>query len=133
MFANPSPWEVDEILRINCLSDKDLISEVHSTMNGLDYSWATINKSLKELRDLDYALYLEWNFLCGKKREWEPRAQFLRKSPTCGFGAPTVLSHMSRIGQWDSLFYRHLLINLKILPVHAGLGDEGIVYALDVV
>ena len=47
VFAHLTSWEAQEIQRITLLSDEAVISEVHSVMNGANYSWISINRRLR--------------------------------------------------------------------------------------
>ena len=109
---DPSLWQEKEIDRVNALSDRQVLAELQRIMDGYDYSWHTINQALQEqLNDgtLEFTLEhgdvsFEWNNLCDERREWKKRGRF------------SVCS---------ADFNRDCLINLKIIPVRAGLGDKG--------
>ena len=105
-------WPKEEVLRIEALSDKQVLAELQDIMNGRNYSWHKINQSLQAQLDndaLEYTLedgdvIFEWNNLCDEKRQWERKG------------------HLS-VSCMD--FNRDCLINLKIIPFKGGLGDEG--------
>ena len=101
-----------EVLRIEALSDSQVLSELHEIMDGRNYSWHGINELLQVQLDtgvLEFTLahgdvLFEWNNLCDEKRIWERERRFSVDCPE---------------------FNRDCLINLKLLPTQAGLGHEG--------
>lgn len=106
---DPSLWQTKEIERINASPDSDVLAELQRIMDGYDYSWHTINQALQDQLNegtLEFTLehgdvIFEWNNLCEERRGWLKRTCF---------------------SESDAAFHRDCLINLKILPVRAGLG-----------
>ncbi|OBT47235.1 hypothetical protein VE00_03481 [Pseudogymnoascus sp. WSF 3629] len=88
-------WPKQEVLRIEALSDQDVLSELEGIMAG---------RSALEFTFEDGDVIFEWNILCDEKRNWE-QTKTLSSSST--------------------EFNRDRLINLKILPTKAGFGFEG--------
>jgi hypothetical protein len=105
-------WSQQTVLRIEALSDQQVSSELQRAMQGLSYSWHSINELLRSKFDQgglqlipnDGDILFEWINLCDEKREWERKG---RLSNNC------------------AEFKRDCLINLMILPFQAGLGLEG--------
>jgi hypothetical protein len=70
-------WPKEEVLRIEALSDKEVLAELRDVIGGRNYSWHKINQSLQAQLDntaLEYTLedrdvIFEWNNLCDKKRQ----------------------------------------------------------------
>ena len=112
VLDNFASWPKEEVLRIEALSDEEVLAELRDIMNGRDYSWHKISQSLQTRLDddaLEYTLedgdvIFEWNNLCDEKRQWERKG---RLSVNC------------------TDFNRDCLINLKIIPFKGGLGAEG--------
>jgi hypothetical protein len=104
-----SLWPKREVLRIEALSEQQVLSELQEIMKGHGYSWHSINKLLQDQLDkealeftfIDGDILFEWNNLCDEKRKWERNGCL---SADC------------------AEFNRDCLINLKILPFQAGLG-----------
>lgn len=105
-------WPKLEVLRIEALSDEDVLLELESIMEGRNYSWHSINEQMQaeldkgalEFTAEDGDVLFEWNNLCDEKRNWEREGHF-------------SLSYAD--------FNRDCLINLKIIPTKAGLGSKG--------
>jgi hypothetical protein len=105
-------WAKREVLRIEALSKQQVLRELQGIMEGRNYSWNYISELLQARFDegsLEFSLkdgtiLREWNNLCAEKRAWEKKG------------------HLSTN---DAEFNMDCLINLKILPVQAGLGIEG--------
>ena len=108
---NPQSWSKQAVVRIEAMSDDQVLLELQEVMEGQNYSWHSINELLQdrlEKGDIEYTLVggdvvFEWNNLCDEKRAW---------------GKNGVLSHES------PEFNRDCLINLMILPFQGGLGFE---------
>jgi hypothetical protein len=106
-----SLWPEREVLRIEALSEQQVLSELQEIMEGRSYSWHSINQLLQDQLDkealevtfIDGDILFEWNNLCDEKRKWERKGCL---SNDC------------------AEFNRDCLINLKILPFQAGLGLE---------
>lgn len=102
-------WLKREVLRIEALSEQQVLSELQEIMEGRGYSWHSINELLQDQLDkealeftfIDGDILFEWNNLCDEKRKWERKGCL---SNEC------------------AEFNRDCLINLKILPFQAGLG-----------
>ncbi len=111
-FDNLALWPRREVLRIQALSDKQVLTELQEIMEGRNYSWHKISQLLQAQLDkgaLEFTLedgdvIFEWNNLCHEKREWERNRRF---SVSC------------------AEFKKDCLINLKIIPIQGGLGFEG--------
>ncbi len=107
--GNFSLWPKREVLRIEALSEQQVLSELQEIMEGRNYSWHSINKLLQDQLDkealeftfIDGDILFEWSNLCDEKRKWERKGCL---SDDC------------------AEFNRDCLINLKILPFQAGLG-----------
>jgi hypothetical protein len=105
-------WPEGEVLRVDALSDKEVLTELQNIMNGCHYSWHTINQLLQQQLDnkvLEFTLedgdvIFEWNNLCDQKQQWEKKGLL---SISCAD------------------FNRDCLINLKIIPFKGGLDTEG--------
>jgi hypothetical protein len=105
-------WPKHEVLRIEALSDEEVLSELESIVDGRSYSWHSINELMKaqlykgalEFTFQDGDVIFEWNNLCDEKRNWEQKRSLSSSSKR---------------------FNRDCLINLKILPTKAGFGSEG--------
>ena len=105
-------WPKEEVLRIEALSDQEVLSELEGIVDGRNYSWHSINELMKtqlykgalEFTFQDGDVIFEWNNLCDEKRNWE-QTRSLSSSST--------------------EFNIDCLINLKILPAKAGFGSEG--------
>lgn len=105
-------WAKQQVLDIEDLSKQQVLLELQGVMGGHNYSWHSINALLQarfEEGKLKFSLVngnvlYEWNNLCYEKRIWEKKG------------------HLS---VHNSEFNVDCLINLKILPVQAGLGIEG--------
>ena len=105
-------WPNREVLRIEALSDKQVLAELQAIMEGCAYSWHKINQLLQAELDKDALEFtledgdviFEWNNLCDEKRQWERKR-----------------SHSVQSAE----FNRDCLINLKIIPIQGGLGIEG--------
>ncbi|RFU32514.1 hypothetical protein B7463_g3820, partial [Scytalidium lignicola] len=103
-----SRWLGGEVLRIEVLSEVQVLSELQGIMEGDNYSWHSINELLQNQLDkeaLEFTLtggdvVFEWNNLCDEKQKWERK------------GCLSIN---------DVNFNRDCLINLKILPFKAGL------------
>ncbi|KAH6666159.1 hypothetical protein B0J14DRAFT_491608 [Halenospora varia] len=108
---NAYTWSKQTVLRIEALSEPQVLSELQGVMEGRTYSWHSINELLQgrldqgdlEFMPVDGDVLFEWNNLCDEKREWERKGR---------------LSHNC------AEFNRDCLINLMILPFQAGLGLE---------
>jgi hypothetical protein len=125
-------WAVHEISRIKSLPDTDLITEVHNAMNGSTYSWHSIHKQLQRNK-IDYSLFQEWSYLCDLKRDWESNPSVLQaRHNGVYFNAESVISGLSERDLWRPHSYCALLLNLKLLPIRAGLGIEGNAYTDEV-
>jgi hypothetical protein len=109
-------WAYQEIARINALSNEELITELHRAMDGDSYSWQSINQRMGEL-EIDYGLYDTWNIICKKKRDWQRRAE--QDQP---FSAGDKLA---KPPEADLCQHRAVLINMKVIPIFAGLWAEG--------
>ena len=104
-------WPEWEVLRVDALSDREVLTELHGIMDGRNYSWHSINQLLQKQLDndsLEFTLHdgdvvFEWNNLCNQKKLWE-RTKLL--SNNCAD------------------FNRDCLINLKIMPFKGGLYTE---------
>ena len=105
-------WAKRQVLQIENLSKQQVLLELQGIMEGHSYSWHCINEFLQarfddgslELSLVDGDVLFEWNNLCDEKRVWEKRG---------------------RLSVNNAEFNMDCLINLKILPVQAGLGIEG--------
>jgi predicted RNA-binding protein YlxR (DUF448 family) len=105
-------WPNREVLRIEALSDIQVLAELQDIMEGRGYSWHKINQLLQAELDKDALEYtlkdgdviFEWNNLCDERRQWEKKG-----------------SHSVQCAE----FNRDCLINLKIIPIQGGLGVEG--------
>ena len=110
-LADIDLWQKREVLRIEALSEQQVLSELQDVMEGHNYSWHTINELLQgqldkgdlEFMVVDGDVLFEWNNLCDKKWEWERKGRPLNNSVD---------------------FNRDCLINLMVLPFQAGLGHE---------
>lgn len=109
-------WAHRELSRIKALSNEELVTEVHHAMNGDNYSWRSINQRLREL-EIDYDLYDTWNIICDKKRDWEKIIDQNRPFSACAI--------LARLSEADLSKHRAVLINMKIIPIFAGLWTEG--------
>lgn len=106
-------WPARQVLRIESLSEKDVLSELQSIMDGRSYSWHRINELMQARLDkgvLEFTLQdgdvvSEWNNLCDEKRDLERNGRLSVRN--C------------------AEFNSDCLINLKIIPSQAGLGLEG--------
>ena len=104
-------WSKQAVMRIEALSDSQVLLELQEAMEGRNYSWHSINKLLQnrlDEGDIEFThvggdVLFEWNNLCDEKRIWEKNGKF---SHDC------------------SEFNRDCLINLMILPFQGGLGFE---------
>ncbi len=112
-LGNFTLWEKQQMSRIAKLSDRSVLRELRSIMNGEIYSWGRISQLLKHRFDekllvLEHFepgnILYEWNVLCDEKRHW---------------------SHHKRPSFKSLKFNRDSLIKLKIIPTQAGLGIEG--------
>ena len=107
-----SLWSEREVERIEALSDHQVITELHQIMIGDNYSWHRINQLLQGQLDekvIEFTVeggdvIFEWNNLCDERREWEKSG---------------------RLSVCSAEFNRDCLINLKILPIRGGMGNEG--------
>jgi hypothetical protein len=105
-------WAKRQVLRVEALSKQEVLCELQGIMEGHSYSWNRINDLLQARLDegslefsfADGDVLFEWNNLCYEKRMWEKRG---------------------RLSVDNAEFNMACLINLKILPVQAGLGIEG--------
>ena len=105
-------WAKQQVLRIEALSKQEVLCELQGIMEGHNYSWHCINDLLQARFDegsLEFSLVdgdvlFEWNNLCHEKQVWEKTR---------------------RLSVDIAEFNMDCLINLKILPVQAGLGIEG--------
>ncbi|KAH8772314.1 hypothetical protein BGZ57DRAFT_764072 [Hyaloscypha finlandica] len=105
-------WAKRQVLRIEALSKQQVLCELQGIMEGHSYSWHCINDLLQarfnegslEFSLVDGDVLFEWNNLCNEKRVWEKKG---------------------RLSVNSAEFNMDCLINLKILPVQAGLGIEG--------
>lgn len=114
MSVDPSftGFMLQEELRIEALTDREVQLELHNIMDGRSYSWHCINNLMMaqlysgdlEFTYQDGDAIFEWNNLCDEKRHWEREG-----SLSCD----------------SAEFNRDCLFNLKILPTKAGLGSEG--------
>ncbi|KAG4412482.1 hypothetical protein IFR04_014376 [Cadophora malorum] len=104
-------WAEQQVLRVESLSKQQVLLELLGIMEGYSYSWHCINEFLQarfdegslERSPVDGDVLFEWNNLCDEKRTWEEN------------GCLSVN---------DAGFNIDCLINLMILPVQAGLGNE---------
>ncbi|KAH7309381.1 hypothetical protein BKA65DRAFT_469477 [Rhexocercosporidium sp. MPI-PUGE-AT-0058] len=104
-------WAERQVLRVENLSKQQVLLELHGIMEGHSYSWHCINEFLQarfdegslECSPVDGDVLFEWNNLCDEKRTWERKG---------------------RLSVNNSGFNMDCLINLMILPVQAGLGNE---------
>ncbi|TVY12782.1 hypothetical protein LARI1_G008556 [Lachnellula arida] len=118
-FSNRySFWERNEIRRIETLSNHQVWIELRDIMYGYDYSWYMIAQYLQTRLDagvlkLDHFesgnILYEWNVLCDEKITWKL------------FGRPSFSNYS---------FNKACLINLKTIPTQAGLGYQGIKFAI---
>jgi hypothetical protein len=111
-------WAYQEIARVNALSNEELITELHHAMDGDNYSWQSINQRMREL-EIDYDLYDTWNIICKKKRDWEKTAE---QDRPCSAG-----DKLAKLSEADLCKHRVVLINMKVIPIFAGLWAEGTV------
>ncbi|KAH8674435.1 hypothetical protein BGZ60DRAFT_404018 [Tricladium varicosporioides] len=106
-------WSKQTVLRIEALSEQQVLSELQGVIEGRTYSWHSISKLLQSRLDegdlefvpADGNILFEWNNLCYEKQEWERKG---------------------RLSQECAEFNRDCLINLMILPFQAGLGFESL-------
>ncbi|PVH72073.1 hypothetical protein DL98DRAFT_577015, partial [Cadophora sp. DSE1049] len=104
-------WAERQVLRVESLSKRQVLLELHCIMEGYRYSWHCINEFLQvrfdegslECSSVDGDVLFEWNNLCDEKRTWEKKG---------------------RLSVNNAGFHMDCLINLMILPVQAGLGNE---------
>jgi hypothetical protein len=105
-------WQKQQVLRIESIEAHQVLSELRDIMEGHNYSWYSIKDLLQARFDngdlahtlIDGDVLFEWNNLCNEKRVWEKRGHL----------------SVDRIE-----FNKDCLINLKLLPIQAGLGTEG--------
>ncbi|OBT82273.1 hypothetical protein VE02_09776 [Pseudogymnoascus sp. 03VT05] len=88
-------WPKKEVLRIEALSNQEVLSELEGIMDS---------RSALEFTFQDGDVIFEWNILCNEKRNWEQKKALSSRSTE---------------------FNRDCLINLKILPAKAGFGYKG--------
>ncbi len=116
-------WIEQETRRIECLSNEGLIEEIHRIMTGESYSWQSINLKLRELNSIDYSMCREWKYLCDRKRAWDENVKENHIS-RC-FDASAILAELRQGCAWNFDAQRYLLMQLKIVPIRAGLGEAG--------
>ncbi|KAH6675997.1 hypothetical protein B0J14DRAFT_427352, partial [Halenospora varia] len=76
-------WSKQTVLRIEALSEPQVLSELQGVMEGRTYSWHSINELLQgrldqgdlEFMPVDGDVIFEWNNLCDEKREWERKGR----------------------------------------------------------
>lgn len=116
-------WEEAEARRIEILSSEALLEEIASIMSGHCYSWLTIKKRLRAVGISSFTLHRRWNTLCNRRLEWNVMSKAIGlKSQD---RSSTFLAHLEQRGLWNAESYQRLLLNLKMIPIHAGLGLEG--------
>ena len=102
----------DEVLRIEALQNEEVYAEIRDIMDSRSYSWNRISQFLQEQLEkgaLEFTLkdgdvVFEWNNLCDEKQKWERQRCLSIDSPE---------------------FLRDCLINLKLIPIHGGIGLQG--------
>ena len=102
----------DEVLRIEALQNEEVYAEIRDIMDSQSYSWNRISQFLQEQLErgaLEFTLkdgdvVFEWNNLCDEKQKWERQRCLSVDSPE---------------------FLRDCLINLKLIPIHGGIGLQG--------
>ncbi|KAH9204321.1 hypothetical protein DL95DRAFT_471599 [Leptodontidium sp. 2 PMI_412] len=129
-FALLRQWEQEEASRLETLSNIALVVEIALIMSGGNYSWGTIGERLRNVGIIGHGLGHEWNLLCQRKMEWDAMAKASRLG-SVGFRhydmeeAAVVLDHLTRSLIWDAEGFREILLDLKRVPIHAGLGIDG--------
>ena len=81
-------WPNEEVLRIEALSDQEVLSELERIVDGRNYIWHSINELMKtqlykgalEFTFQDGDVIFEWNNLCDEKRNWEQTRLVARSS-----------------------------------------------------
>ncbi len=109
---NLERWVKQQVLRVENLSKQQVLLELLGIMEEYSYSWHCINKFLQarfdksnlECSPVDRNVLFKWNNLCDKKRMWEENGY---------------------LSVNDAGFNMDCLVNLIILPVQAGFGNEG--------
>lgn len=104
-------WPQKAISWIEALSEEQVLSKLQGVMEGLNYSWYTINDLLQNRLDqgqleftvVDGHVLFECNNLRDEKRVWERKGRLSHNCPE---------------------FNRDRLIKLMILPSQGGLGLE---------
>ncbi|KAH9206509.1 hypothetical protein DL95DRAFT_486971 [Leptodontidium sp. 2 PMI_412] len=129
-FALLQRWEEEEKARIASLSDLDLIAEVALVMSGRSYSWSSIAKRLLNVGIIDFFYCRKWNALCERKREWDTMAiqagyASNDSSPNSFDESAIILDYLTRSQLWNTRGFRELLLDLKRVPIYAGLGTDG--------
>ncbi len=98
--------------RIQKLSDREVLTELRDIMKGRNYSWLSISGQLQDRLDRSLLkiehfesgnIPYEWNVLCDERISWKLHGQ------------PSFRSFR---------FNRACLVNLRIIPTQAGLGEE---------
>ena len=115
-------WEDDEASRIRLLTDEALISELAAMMSGQSYSWSRVKKGLRDVGIVNFALHRRWNILWDRKCQWEAMCNDIAPNNT----KDDILAHLSEHGLWNRESYQRLVLNLKVIPIQAGLGMEGL-------
>ncbi len=129
-FAMLKQWEENEASRVQTLTDKALVAEVALIMSGKSYSWLSISKRLLSIGIIDVFYSRKWNNLCERKAEWDAMAVHVgcvtSNTSLHSFDeAAVILDYLTRSQLWNTKGFRDLLLDLKKVPLHAGLGIEG--------
>ncbi|PMD22687.1 hypothetical protein NA56DRAFT_94734 [Hyaloscypha hepaticicola] len=124
-LAGFSPWQKQEIARIEKLTSDEVLIEVQNIMNGQNYSWYSLDKRLRDI-EITSALYSEWALLWEAKRNWDKASHLVQSLGGSSSDTSAIFSYVFRRNLWRSASYRCILLTLKILPTYSGLKAKGI-------
>jgi hypothetical protein len=125
-IAGFSPWQKQEIARIENLTRDEVLIEVQNIMNEQNYSWYSLDKRLREV-EITSALYNEWALLWEAKRNWDKASHLVQSLGGSSSDTSTIFSYVARRKLWRATSYRYILLTLKILPTSSGLKAKGTV------
>ncbi len=101
---NMSSWPEQEVVRIESLSNEEVLIELQEVMVGANYSWNRMHYLFQDKAwALPTALLLEWKNACEERMGWESKG---------------------RLSANNNDYRRDFLINLKIFPFLADIGNE---------